>query len=714
MLTVILLTNMKLIREVILDCNGNDNPGNDEMRKQAQYISRITFHALRFSIFVLLLCLIACSAAQIDPQEQKSVIEQKAITQATTEKRLASDNVRCIYASHGNIWVGTDCGVSVYHKADNRWKKLDREDGLISDDVTDIAINESTVWIGTRMGVSRYDVETESWTKFQKRDGIAHSQVNAVAVDGNYVWIGTENGISRYDTSTGAWASQIEKEKVELNAITAIAVGTEYVWFGTRGGLRRYDKTKDAWNTYTEEEGLVENHVVCIALSPDAVWVGTEKSGVSKFSIANQSFTESHTRTDVLESDFIEAIVVDGDNVWFGSADRGIRRYLTTVDTWFTYTTEGVLISDHITDLVANGRDLWIGTVEGGLGRFDKVRDSWTWYSRKNRLASNQIHDLASSGDALWIGTNRGLSRYNLFDNNWTTYTKAEGFVTNYITSVAVDRTKNQTWVGTSLGLGVSHNNRWRFFTQRNGLTNDFVTDVSIFEEQVWVATRNGLTLLQLTTENRQPRAESYLVDRWVTFTLPLGKDLWAGTTAGLYRKSPVTEAFELYPPIDDYVNTLAQGAQGELLAGTRNGLWVIKDNSALHVTKGLPNLNVRSIVIDNDVMWVGTPGGVGRFEGDFKRHRIFTMESDGLLHNNVRSIALGGNRVFFGTVAGLASRDKSTGRWNHHKPYYGVDIMREDDIRWMAKDGNYLWVLNWSAWPNGAILKFDRRTDNG
>ena len=74
--------------------------------------------------------------------------------------------------------------------------------------------------------------------------------------------------------------------------------------------------------------------MVCIALSPDAVWVGTRNSGVSRFSIAHQAFTESHDKTTVLESDYIKTIVVDGDNVWFGSADGGIRRYLTTVDTW--------------------------------------------------------------------------------------------------------------------------------------------------------------------------------------------------------------------------------------------------------------------------------------------------------------------------------------------------------------------------------------------
>ena len=413
-----------------------------------------------------------------------------------------------------------------------------------------------------------------------------------------------------------------------------------------------------------------------------------------------------------MESDYIEATVVDGDSVWFGSADRGIRRYLTTVDTWFRYTAEESLVSDHISDLKSSGQYIWIGTAEGGLGRFDKSNTSWRWYSRKDRLASTQIHDIAWSGTAVWIGTNRGLSRYDLTNDIWTTYTKADGLVTNYITSVAIDSTNNLTWIGTPLGLGVSEGGRWRFFTQRNGLADDFVTDVSIIGEKVWAATRSGLTALQLTPENRQPQIKSYLEDRCVTSVLKLGNNFWAGTTTGLYRQSSGTVPFERYPPIEDYVNTLAQGLQGELLAGTRNGLWKILDDTAFHVTDGLPNRNARSIVVDNDVIWVGTPGGVCRFDDSLKEPRIFSMESDGLLHNNVRSIALGDDRVFFGTDAGLAIRVKSADRWDYHKPYHSTDFLREDEIHWIAQDGNYLWVLNWSASPNGAILKYDRRTD--
>ena len=87
-------------------------------------------------------------------------------------------------------------------------------------------------------------------------------------------------------------------------------------------------------------------------------------------------------------------------------------------------------------------------------------------------------------------------------------------------------------------------------------------------------------------------------------------------------------------------------------------------------------------------------------------------MQPDGLLHDNVQSIAVVDKQIFFGTVAGLAVYEIEEDRWEKHTPYHDAEILREDQIRWMELDGDYLWVLNWSASPNGAILKFDRRTD--
>ena len=697
------------------------------MRRQTQC-------ALQFTHYALLMFLIGCSLTQTDPQEEKSVVlEEAAIAQAAAEQTLVSDNVRCVSTSSDHVWVGTDRGVSVYHKADNRWTKLDWEDGLLSDDVTAVAADGVSVWIGTTLGISLYNTENRSWTKFQRRDGLANNNVTAIAVDGNHIWVGTESGISRYDKTTGTWALQREKGKDRLNAVTAIAVESEYVWFGTQDGLRRYDKPKDAWNAYTKEEGLVENHIRCTALSPDSVWVGTEKSGVSKYSTANQTFTESHTRTDLLESDFIRAIAVDGDNVWFGSADRGIRRFITTVDTWFKYTTAQGLVSDHITWLAVDGNYIWLGTYEDGLGRYDKAKDAWTWYSKRDTLASNQIKSLASTGNALWAGTNKGLSRYTLHKKTWKTYTKADGLVTNYITYLAGGTDNETLWVGTPLGLGRLTGKQWRFYTERHGLANNFVTCVSV-SDKVWVATKGGLSsfirsetpetgierISKSTNQQDSPHVSSgitlhatrtYLTSEWVTAVLATGEEVWAGTAEGLYRRNPETDEFDPIPIVRDYVNTLVFSLDKRLLVGTRNGLWLIGDEMSSHITDSLPNLNVRAVAVDGETIWVGTPGGVARLE-DLEVQQVFTMKPDGLLHDNVQSIAVADKQVFFGTVAGVAIYEVEKKLWEKHTPYYDTENLREDQIRWIELDGHHLWALNWSSSPNGAILKFDRRTE--
>ena len=713
------------------------------METLENYALHFRSHVLRFTFYALSLFHIGCGLTQIGPGEEKStVLEEAVITQAAAEQALVSDNVRCVSTSTGHVWVGTDRGVSVYHKADNRWTKLDREDGLLSDDVTAIAADGESVWIGTTLGVSLYDLEDKRWIKFQRRDGLASNKVTAIAVDGNYIWVGTDAGISRYDKTTGAWALQREKDKDQFNAITAIAVESEYVWFGTEDGLRRYDKPKDAWNAYTKEEGLVENHIRHIALSPDAVWVGTEKSGVSKYSTINQTFTESHTRTDRIESDFIRAIAVDGDNVWFGSADRGIRRYIATVDTWFKYTTTQGLVSDHIAALTVDGRNIWIGTYEHGLGRYDKATDGWTWYSRRDALASNQVQSLVSTEGALWAGTNKGLSRYALREKTWRNYTKADGLTTNYITSLTAGAEDGSLWVGTPLGLGRLAGKQWRFYTERNGLAHNFVTCVSV-SNQIWVGTKGGLNVLmeeppisslqsgiETVSESTNQQnwsmethsisdsshrtfhaSRSYLTGKWVTAVLVINKEVWAGTTEGVYRRNAATDRFELFPVVTDYVNTLVFSPDGRLLVGTRNGLWIIHGETSTHIINGLPNPNVRAIAVDKETIWIGTPGGVARSDG-IRVQQIVTMQPDGLLHNNVQSITVVDKQVFFGTVAGLAVYEVENDRWDRHKPYHDTEVLREDEARWIELDGHHLWVINWSASPNGAILKFDRRTD--
>jgi ligand-binding sensor domain-containing protein len=637
---------------------------------------------------ILLILVIGCSFNRTNTHQEKktSIFKEVEIAKATVKKMLVSDEIRCISAGSDSVWVGTDKGVSVYHKGKGfdtpsatqpkgQWTAINRENGLVSEDVSAIAVDKRLVWIGTRLGVSCYDTSNKTTKTYQRRDGLASNNITAIAVDGNYVWFGTDNGISRLDKTIDAWALKREKGEQGINIITAIAVEADYVWFGTQDGLRRYEKGKDSWNIYTEKDGLVQDYVRCIAVGEDSVWIGTEKSGVSQYSKTDQSFIKSYTKTDILSSNFIQTIAVDGSNIWFGSSDYGIRRYLTTVDTWFSYTTKQSLASEHITWISIDGNDIWIGTYEYGVSRYNKVANNWISYRQEDTLVSNHIKALVAQESDIWIGTTEGLSRYDPIKQKWTNYTKADGLVTNYITSLATSLTNHDEtlWMGTSLGLGKFNptSEKWQFYTKANGLCDNFVTNISVEEHQIWVATKKGLCKLQrLPSAYRQKQRttsayrvgeiapdtwRSYLTGKWVTSVVSTNGEVWAGTTDGLYQFNPKTEQFEAISSVKNYVNTIAEippnppftkGGNGELFVGTEAGLFIVDKRRLnvehLTIKDGLPNNNIRVIVSDSDAIWLGTPKGLARLDTRKRKIQIFTMKTPTHLSASAQAGAFG------------------------------------------------------------------------
>ena len=74
---------------------------------------------------------------------------------------LLSNNIKCIRAlSNGEIWVGTDYGVSKFQYSipGSNWISYTSSDGLVSNQVKSIDEDPiSGVWIGTSQGVSHFD-----------------------------------------------------------------------------------------------------------------------------------------------------------------------------------------------------------------------------------------------------------------------------------------------------------------------------------------------------------------------------------------------------------------------------------------------------------------------------------------------------------------------------------------------------------------------------
>ncbi len=107
-------------------------------------------------------------------------------------------------------------------------------------------------------------------------------------------------------------------------------------------------------------------------------------------------------------------------------------------------------------------------------------------------------------------------------------------------------------------------------------------------------------------------------------------------------------------------------------------------------------NKNVKSMFSDGSVIWVGTSGGVVRYDtkdGSFK----FFDTKDGLLSNGMFYVGKVKGRIAVGTYGGgLSLLDDKTGKWQTYNIPEGLgDAFVYDVIT--AKNGD-IWIATWSG----------------
>ncbi len=680
--------------------------------------------------------------------------------------QLISDRVLSLAVDSRYVWVGTDRGLSRYDKRSDQWDNFTVKDGLAHNTVVSIALDSDLAWIGTRDGVSCFDVHTNTWTRYMPRDGLAGRDISCIAVDSRFIWFGTPNGLSRYDKETNSWAQKREKDGLAGDAVTRITIDEDYIWIGTRNGISRYDKLTDSWNNYDTNSGLVDNSVAAIAADGDFVWFGTEEKGLSLYDRRNSDFVRTYTKKDQLASDHIRALAADGTSLWLGTADRGVQRYILSVNTWQQYTvlnpekTENTaptgLISNHITAIAPDGNVVWFGTHEHGLARHDLRRGTWKFYGEVKALSDNDVKDVAVTDESVWVATRFGLNQASYRDVaefstecNWRTFRKADGLADNYITCVL--QVEEDVWVGTPSGLGLRRGDEgeWMFFSTKDGLPHDFVTclawqptiresekresleetrkqkgtedeDIQTrYDSRLWIGTKAGISTYE--PQSRQ----------WNTYPPPLqisgrvndivfdGDFVWIATEYGLvYYDGAAGESGKLTVKDGlpaDMINTAAIGNRS-IWVGTQSGLSQLSKSSfktrspssATHI----PRSNVRAVAVDGRDVWIGTPSGLYCIAGDAFTHYTRESTDGGLVSDNVKAIEIDGGKVWVGTTAGFSVLDKHGKKWSKHSAAATTEVLRSNWVSKLAEDGTDIWFGNWNDSADGAIVKYDRRTD--
>ncbi|HEX5431588.1 MAG TPA: two-component regulator propeller domain-containing protein, partial [Bryobacteraceae bacterium] len=244
-----------------------------------------------------------------------------------------------------------------------------------------------------------------------------------------------------------------------------------------------------------------------------------------------------------------------------------------------------------------------------------------TVWTRAQGLPQDTIRALAQTSDGyLWVGTNEGLARFDGYD--FVTFTKGKGALPSQrIRKLWAGRDGN-LWIGTMRGLVLYSGGVFKTFTAKDGLPPGKI-DALIEDHSgtVWVISGENLYYLDKGKFVTYPKQRLALVGHPQVLYEDAGHQLWVASAESVLKRTEdgfavVLGAGQLR---GNTVTSLLKDSMG-LWVGSTQGLLLLKDGGSMsHFTMrdGLPNNFVQTLHKDRaGNLWVGTYGGLSRFEG--------------------------------------------------------------------------------------------------
>jgi hypothetical protein len=289
--------------------------------------------------------------------------------------------------STGEMILATDQGAALWHSSrgspwgdDNQVFNTRNSEILDNSVKTVFEDRDGNLWFGTDSGVSRYD--GQSWTNFTATDmGLDTALVRAITQDSNgVIWVGTVAGLVSWDGS--GWKIYLPENSGLLDtSVFTIAVQPgekgEAIWFGTVTGVARFEPEGGIWSNWEFSKNAAGSGGVSTLLvdSESALWAATLGGGLGRWD-GEEWYFYRNSNSQIPTSLAQTIVEVAPGEYWIGlgySTEPGGLVAVYDGDTWTRYAennsgfTGGEPISMAVDPL---GR-VWIGTASSGLQIYD-------------------------------------------------------------------------------------------------------------------------------------------------------------------------------------------------------------------------------------------------------------------------------------------------------------------------------------------------------
>lgn len=236
-------------------------------------------------------------------------------------------------------------------------------------------------------------------------------------------------------------------------------------------------------------------------------------------------------------------------------------------------------------------------------------------YNTEQGLPQSQVLSIyQDSHGNMWFGTNSGgAGKYD--GNKFSTVTDNDGLINNVVFSITENH-KHELLFGTSKGLTVYNGFSYKNYNEKNGLKNSWIFKLLNDNERVWIGTMEGvyvfengkITAFDKDTTLNKSSVYSIFIDR--------DKNVWFATLQNgviCYRNK--AKDFKYFNTSNglafDFVFSIAQRQNGEMIIGTQRGINFIDENFNVKPVPQIPandNISFSYILVDqNDNTYFGT-----------------------------------------------------------------------------------------------------------
>lgn len=566
------------------------------------------------------------------------------------EDGLSQSLAEYIYQdSFGYMWIGTNDGLNRYNGNEFKvYKNIKNDKNSISNNSISSIVedNYKNLWVGTDDGLNKINLITGEITRYLNSDedkASSNNVVDELLIDHKgRLWVGTIEGINLYDSENDKFDKVLEPYIKDRGVQGITEDYRNRIWISTREGLFMYDENADEVKSFfydeKDENSISENNIFSVYSSGNKVWLGTKNSGLNVINLEDYSIKKyEHDSNDKnsIPSNLIRYILKDSEGKLWLATDQGLAYFNEESEKFYTYksdTNKYSITDDNIVSLFEDRLGtIWVGTFNG-ISRFSN-NNKFTIY-RNNPFNENSISNSSVCGiyedneGHIWVGTfNSGINRIDEKNDIITRYYND----TNNKNSLSSNRIKdiigidNEIWIATDNGLNKYDKNTDKFTVYKtssdeNSIVNNEIRTLFIDKNGIlWIGTRGGLCTFDrkgtFTSYNSLFEENNIYQKTFSDIHEDSKGIMWfaLGNDGGLVKYNPETGEMINYLADEEDVNAISsntvraisEDSKGNIWLGTQNGLNKLDVNTgkfkSYTYTDGLSNDYIYGVIVDSD-----------------------------------------------------------------------------------------------------------------